>query len=158
MHGMDMGPGTNPGTFGFYIVTWVVMMAAIMLPSAVPMVAGYARLQRASRDRGQVGSSVMFVAGYLVVWTLFGLIAYGIFEAFRNFSFGWLRWDHGGRRVAGAVLLAGAAYQLSPAKTHAYVVAARRFRSSPANGATGAEARCVWASFTAPGAAAAAGR
>jgi predicted metal-binding membrane protein len=116
MHGMDMGPGTNPGTFGFYIVTWVVMMAAMMLPSAVPMVTGYARLQRASRDRGQVGSSVMFVAGYLVFWTLFGLIAYGIFEAFRNFSFGWLRWDHGGRWVAGAVLLAGAAYPLSPAK------------------------------------------
>jgi hypothetical protein len=32
MGGMDAGPGTNPGALGFYISTWVVMMAAMMLP------------------------------------------------------------------------------------------------------------------------------
>jgi predicted metal-binding membrane protein len=71
----------------------------------------------ASKPRSRAGWIERDVRGrYLVVWTLFGLTAYGIFEAFRDFSFGWLRWDHGGRWVAGAVLLAGAAYQLSPAK------------------------------------------
>jgi predicted metal-binding membrane protein len=116
MHGMDMGPGTNPGALGFYIVTWVVMMTAMMLPSVVPMVTGYSRLERAARDRGQVGSIAVFVAGYLIVWTVFGLVAYCVFEAVRHLSIGWLRWDRGGRWIAGAVLLAGAAYQLSPAK------------------------------------------
>jgi hypothetical protein len=38
MVGMDAGPGTDPGAFGFYITTWVVMMAAMMLPSLAPMV------------------------------------------------------------------------------------------------------------------------
>lgn len=38
MAGMDAGPWTDPGSFGFYISTWVVMMAAMMLPPSVPMV------------------------------------------------------------------------------------------------------------------------
>ncbi len=113
---MNMGPGTDPGALGFYIVTWVVMMTAMMLPSVVPMVTGYSRLERAVRGRGRVGSIAVFVAGYLLVWTVFGLVAYGVFEAIRHLSVGWLLWDRGGRWVAGAVLLAGAAYQLSPAK------------------------------------------
>ncbi len=32
MAGMDAGPGTDPGSLGFYSGTWVVMMAAMMLP------------------------------------------------------------------------------------------------------------------------------
>lgn len=116
MHSMDMGPGTNPGALGFYIVTWVVMMAAMMLPSVVPMVTGYSRIERAARRRGRVGSVALFVAGYLVVWTLFGLVAYGVYKASRHFEISWLRWDHGGRWAAGAVLLAGAVYQHTPAK------------------------------------------
>jgi predicted metal-binding membrane protein len=116
MHGMNMGPGTNPGAFGFYIVTWVVMMTAMMLPSVMPMVMGYSRLERAALERGRVGSIVAFVAGYLIVWTVFGVVAYYVFEAVQHSSIGWLRWNREGRWVAGAVLLAGAAYQLSPAK------------------------------------------
>jgi hypothetical protein len=64
MRGMDMGPGTDPGTFGFYVVTWVVMMSAMMLPSVAPMVTGYARLQRARVSR-RPGSTATFVTGYL---------------------------------------------------------------------------------------------
>ena len=33
MLGMDAGPGTDPGSLGFYVVTWVLMMSAMMLPS-----------------------------------------------------------------------------------------------------------------------------
>src|SRR5712691_1634229 len=34
MTGMDMGPATRLGSFGFFITVWVVMMAAMMLPGA----------------------------------------------------------------------------------------------------------------------------
>ncbi len=34
MHGMDAGPGTDLGAFGWFIGIWVTMMAAMMLPSA----------------------------------------------------------------------------------------------------------------------------
>ena len=33
MSGMDAGPGTDPGTLGYFIGIWVVMMAAMMSPS-----------------------------------------------------------------------------------------------------------------------------
>ena len=51
MGGMDAGPGTDPGTFGFWVTAWVVMMAAMMFPSIVPMVLAHARISRGMRDR-----------------------------------------------------------------------------------------------------------
>src|SRR5262249_12983085 len=47
MAGMDAGPWTDPGPFGFYISAWVVMMAAMMLPSIVPMGLMFSRLEHA---------------------------------------------------------------------------------------------------------------
>ena len=38
MRGMDAGPGTDLGSAGWYLGIWVTMMAAMMLPSATPMV------------------------------------------------------------------------------------------------------------------------
>jgi hypothetical protein len=32
MAGMDAGPGTDPGSLGFYVTAWVVMMGAMMSP------------------------------------------------------------------------------------------------------------------------------
>ena len=50
MAGMDAGPGTDPGAFGFYISTWIVMMAAMMFPAIAPTVLAYRDLQpRAAR-------------------------------------------------------------------------------------------------------------
>jgi len=46
------GPWTDPGSFGFYISAWVVMMAAMMLPSSVPMVLGPSRGHAANGQRG----------------------------------------------------------------------------------------------------------
>ena len=38
MNGMDMGTGTQLGSFGFFIAVWVAMMVAMMLPGAIPAV------------------------------------------------------------------------------------------------------------------------
>jgi predicted metal-binding membrane protein len=67
MSGMDMGPGTELGGLGWFVVTWAVMMAAMMLPSLVPAA-------RAS------GGAPAFVAGYLGVWTGAGIAAYAVLE------------------------------------------------------------------------------
>ena len=66
MSGMDAGPGSPLGTFGFFIVTWVVMMAAMMFPSAAPMVAVYVGIQRGRRRKAmssQSGATTLFVVG-----------------------------------------------------------------------------------------------
>jgi predicted metal-binding membrane protein len=110
MRGMDAGPGTDPGTVGFFVGVWVVMMAAMMLPSMAPMVAVYARLARVR------GATALFVGGYFAVWTAAGLAAFAIAKAGRDASLGVFSWDRGGRYLAGGILLAAAAYQLTPLK------------------------------------------
>jgi predicted metal-binding membrane protein len=119
MLGMDAGPGTDPGSLGFYVSSWVVMMAAMMFPSIVPMVLTFAFVQRRRRAHGTVDravSSWVFVAGYLLIWTVFGLAAYGLYVGVRSFSIPALSWHRGGPYLAGGVLIAAAVYQLTPAK------------------------------------------
>lgn len=116
MRGMDAGPGTDLGTLGFYTTSWVVMMAAMMFPSIVPMVLGYSRVEQGMRTRGRTGSASGFVLGYIVCWTLFGVLAYVLFDAVKGMSIHALQWSHDGKYVAGGVIVLAAAYQLTPAK------------------------------------------
>ena len=119
MEGMDAGPGTDPGTLGFYLTSWVVMMAAMMFPSVAPLVAIYVGLQRGRRAKAMpapVGAATFLVAGYVVTWTAAGLLAFGLFEAGRALLGEQLAWDAGGRWVAAGVLLAAAAYEFAPLK------------------------------------------
>jgi predicted metal-binding membrane protein len=118
MGGMDAGPGTDPGSLGFYVTAWVVMMAAMMFPSIAPMVHMYRRINDRRREAGrtQLGATSLFVAGYLVSWTAFGLAAYGLIELFRSLSIDALSWNSGGRYVAGGIILIASIYQLTPAK------------------------------------------
>jgi predicted metal-binding membrane protein len=51
MAGMDAGPGTALGGLGWFLVSWAVMMAAMMLPSAVPMAVAHARVRPAAPAR-----------------------------------------------------------------------------------------------------------
>jgi predicted metal-binding membrane protein len=119
MAGMDAGPGTNPGALGFFVGTWVVMMAAMMLPSITPMVLAYSdvRHQRpCSRRSANTGETGLFLAGYLAVWVAAGLLAYALLEAGRSLDGGLFAWAHAGRWAAASVLAAAALYQLTPLK------------------------------------------
>jgi predicted metal-binding membrane protein len=118
MAGMDAGPGTDPGSLGFYVGVWVVMMAAMMFPSIAPMVLTYRRIHKRRQELGkaQPGATAVFVGGYLISWTIFGLIAYALLAAIRSFSVDALSWNEGGRYIAGGVIVVAAIYQLTPAK------------------------------------------
>ena len=74
MQGMDDGPWTALGTFGWFLGVWVVMMAAMMFPSVAPTIALYARMTR----RRSPLSPIAFTAGYLVPWTAAGVAAFAI--------------------------------------------------------------------------------
>ncbi len=119
MRGMDAGPGTDLGTFGFYITAWVVMMAAMMFPSIWPMVLMYRRIQISKRERGQAapaGATAVFVAGYLLAWTGAGLVFYALLELGAALLPEFLSWDNAGPYVAGGVIVGAAVYQLTPLK------------------------------------------
>ena len=119
MTGMDATPGADLGSLGFYVSVWVVMMAAMMFPSVSPTVLIYNRLRAGHWERGRgapADATVLFVAGYLLVWTAAGLVAYAGFELVRDADPGFLAWDDGGRYVTAGVIAAAAVYQLTPLK------------------------------------------
>src|SRR5581483_3249159 len=98
MRGMDNGPWTGLGGFGWFIGVWVVMMAAMMLPSAAPTVALYSRVVA----RRSPVSPLAFVCGYLLTWAVAGVAAYGVAAAATRIGGGQLAWSNAGRAVAGA--------------------------------------------------------
>jgi predicted metal-binding membrane protein len=112
MRGMDDGPGTQLGALGWFLGVWVVMMAAMMLPSVAPTVALYARMTR----RRAPAAPFVFIAGYLATWTAAGLLAYGVFVLGRDLLGDAFAWDSAGRPLAGGTLLVAAAYELTPLK------------------------------------------
>jgi predicted metal-binding membrane protein len=119
MTGMDAGPGTDLGGFGWFIGVWVTMMAAMMFPSIAPMVVTFARFQEAARDGARTrpsGATVLFVAGYLVAWGAIGALGYAIVETVRDLDVGFLAWDDAGKYIAGGVIFGAALYQLTPLK------------------------------------------
>jgi predicted metal-binding membrane protein len=119
MAGMDEGLWTDPGSLGFYLPVWVAMTAAMMLPSAAPMVAAHAAIERRRRDVGRAaerGASAAFVGGYLLTWTAFGIVAYALFELLRSLEVDGLSWGRDGHYLAAAVIALAALYQLTPLK------------------------------------------
>jgi predicted metal-binding membrane protein len=112
MSGMDAGPGTDLGGLGWFLGVWVVMMAAMMLPSLSPTVALYSSM---TRRRG-LAQPLLFTAAYVIVWGAAGLVAYGIYRAGRELLGSQLAWHSGGRWVAAGVLVAAAVYELTPLK------------------------------------------
>ena len=120
MRGMDAGPGTELGGLEWYLGIWVMMTAAMMLPSAAPAARHVARL-------GRRAATLLFTAGYLAVWTAYGLMAYGVFRLVSSFDIGRLAWDRGGPYAAGTVIVAAGLYELTPLKR----LNLRRCRSAP---------------------------
>ena len=112
MRGMDEGPWTALGAFGWFVLVWLVMMAAMMFPSVAPTVALHARM---TRDWAPLASP-MFTAGYLLTWTAAGVAAWLIGAGVGRLPGDPLAWDNQGRTVAAAALVLAGIYQLTPWK------------------------------------------
>ncbi len=118
MRGMDAGPGTDLGGLAWFTGIWVTMMAAMMLPSAAPMVLLFHRVSSERSKRGDTSVPVwVFCLSYLAVWTLYGFAAYGVYRLVVHFDVGFLEWDRGGRYVAGGAIVAAGLYELTPLKS-----------------------------------------
>lgn len=62
-----------------YLSAWLVMMTAMMLPSAAPMIAWHGAVRRRLSQTGQNGTpsaTVLFSLVYLAVWLAFGIPVY----------------------------------------------------------------------------------
>jgi predicted metal-binding membrane protein len=112
MRGMDDGPGTELGTLGWFLSVWLVMMAAMMFPSVAPTVVLYSRM---TRERS-AAAPLVFTSSYLLTWGAAGVVAFGISDAGGRVLGDVLVWERAGRWLAGGILLAAAAYELTPVK------------------------------------------
>ncbi|MFO0751800.1 MAG: DUF2182 domain-containing protein [Thermodesulfovibrionales bacterium] len=80
---MDMGPAiaaphTHAGAPLHFVLTflmWAVMMTAMMLPSASPLIVLFAAVNRAKcNEHGPFVSTGAFLSGYLFAWTVFSAL------------------------------------------------------------------------------------
>jgi len=105
---MDDGSGMS---LALFMVTWTVMMIAMMFPATAPVVLLFDRWRR-SRERN-IASTLSFVTGYLTVWAVAGLFVYGVLVAIEMN----VENSTTAVRLGGVTLVAAGLYQLSPLKT-----------------------------------------
>ncbi len=128
-----------PGRIGAFLVVWLIMVAAMMVPTVLPLVRLFwpvsARAPHPGRDRAG------FWAGYLVVWTAFGPLALLGDLGVHAMVDAWAWLAERPELVLGATLVIAGAFQFSPLK-NACLTACRNpaaflwqhYRRGPAGG------------------------
>ncbi len=117
MEGMEMAPEPWRATdAALALAMWVVMMVAMMLPSAAPMILLFITLARRRVAAGGFGHLGLFVAGYLLVWCGFSVAATASQWTLREAALLSEPAMKVAPRVGAAVLLVAGVYQLTPLK------------------------------------------
>jgi len=120
MDGHAMAMPAAPWSAGYLapaFAMWAVMMVAMMLPSAAPMILLHARIGRVPTAARRLAHTLLFSLAYLVVWTGFSAAA-ALAQALL-IDLGLVRASTlalGDRTVAAAVLVGAGSYQLTSAK------------------------------------------
>jgi predicted metal-binding membrane protein len=96
---------------------WAVMMAAMMLPSATPIILLYAGTARSRADSGGAAVQVyLLVAGYLFVWAIFSIGATALQRALATVAVLTPMMEVASSRASAVVLVVAGLYQFTPLK------------------------------------------
>src|SRR5438876_1130993 len=77
----------------------------------------FSRVHVRRQERGQAFVPTwVFVAGYLVIWALFGVLAYGVAVGLEALAGQWAWLAENAGRIGGVVLIGAGIYQLTPLK------------------------------------------
>ncbi len=110
---IEGGPGVPLGLL-LFLVAWQAMIAAMMLPSSLPLIRLFGGAAAGQRRPG--AAMVGLIGGYAAVWTAFGAAAFmfdvGVHAAVDSSS--WLRANQG--YIGPAVLALAGAFQFTPLK------------------------------------------
>ena len=96
---------------GLFLITWLVMMVAMMFPSVAPMTLAFASVTR-SRGEGYLPTAA-FVLGYILVWAVSGLVPLAVLQALDHI---WMTPPSWLPRLGGAVIVIAGIYQFTPLK------------------------------------------
>lgn len=121
-HQSTAGTAWDPSYWISMALMWWIMMIAMMVPSAAPMILLYARVYRHAQDKGQIDHAAVptaaFLGGYLSIWLAFSLAATtlqwsleqaGLLHAMMMWSTNIV--------LSASFLIAAGIYQLSPLKS-----------------------------------------
>lgn len=111
---MGVGPGTMGMGLPLFLLLWLAMMIAMMFPSVAPVAITWVRgISRRSDGAVRAARIAGFTSGYLLAWTAFGLVAYGLLAVTGN-----LVDDHpdAGRWIGAAAFALAGLQQLGPLK------------------------------------------
>src|SRR6266567_1318864 len=116
--GMMIGMGLTMGMgIVLFLAVWVVMMVAMMFPATAPMNLAFARVQRERHSGGRAFVPPwIFVGAYLLIWTLFGVLAYLGANAASELAqqIPWLMLN--ATRIGGSILVLAGLYQFTHCK------------------------------------------
>src|SRR5262249_53966210 len=118
MPGMAMQPVAWSTGYAFVVfLMWCMMMVAMMVPSAAPMVLIHAAIghKQEKADR-PLAATALFVVGYLTVWTTFSLVATTLQWGLESLGIVTGMMEIASPAIAGLVLISAGLYQLTPLK------------------------------------------
>ena len=113
--GMDMTP-TMGLSLAPFLMIWIVMMAAMMFPTAAPMILTFHRIRARRAGRGAFLAAWVFVTAYLLMWTLAGVLAFALARGAEAWAARSALPPATFARLGGAVLIAAGVYQFTPLK------------------------------------------
>ncbi|QTP55600.1 DUF2182 domain-containing protein [Billgrantia sulfidoxydans] len=115
---MPMEPEVRtPAETALLLVMWMVMMAAMMLPGAAPMLLLHATLSRRRRGQGQGAAATgIFALGYLTTWALFSVLAVALQSMLERAALLSPAMAMSSLVAAATVLIAAGLYQWTPLK------------------------------------------
>ena len=114
---MTMASSTMGLRAPLFLAIWVIMMVAMMFPTAAPMILTFHKVQAGKRQRGDAFVSTwVFVAAYILVWTLAGVAAYAGALAAEAIAVRAALSPATAARIGGAVVILAGIYQLTPLK------------------------------------------
>lgn len=114
----NQGMGLTMGmSAALFIALWAVMMVAMMLPSAAPMILMFSTVSAGKRQKGQpFVPTWIFVSAYLLVWILCGVLAYPLALGADELASQSMWIMENAARFGGIILVVAGLYQLSPLK------------------------------------------
>ncbi len=122
--GMGMGIASanmrswSPADFGLMFLMWAVMMTAMMVPTAAPMILLFVNVNRKRREKQQpYVATTVFLAGYVIVWSGFaGLATLGNWGLHQASLMSSMMGESTSSYLGGGLLLAAGVFQWSPLK------------------------------------------
>jgi predicted metal-binding membrane protein len=114
---MTMASSTMGLRAPLFLTIWVTMMVAMMFPAAAPMILTFHKVQAGKRERDEAFVSTwVFVAAYILVWTLAGVAAYVGALAAEAVAVRAALSSTTAARIGGTVIILAGIYQLTPLK------------------------------------------